>query len=248
MKIAQYKRLILAGGTLSVLLAVSPASVAIAQGGDDGGASSNTSNSSSEAGTQTSGRLRDSSNSSRGSHLASSNGAENESATDESNGSLHDRAKQLLNTERQKGKQHTEQQRQTACKQHQGEIEHRFTTIGSRAQKHLDDFNAIFTKVQAYQTKNQLDVSNYEALVADATAKQAAATAAVTALTDAAATKVDCTSSDPATVVTTVQAAATDARNALLAYKTSLKNLITALLQANGSAGSTPSDGTEGNQ
>lgn len=142
------------------------------------------------------------------------------------------RGKQLLDEKRKTGKEHTTAERQQACTTHEDAINTRFTTLGSKAEQYLTSFNATFTKVQAYQSRNQLAVANYDALVADATAKQTAATTAVATLKSLAGTKIDCTLTDPATSVADVKTAATDARTALQAYRTSLKALVHALLDA----------------
>ncbi|MDB5166620.1 MAG: hypothetical protein JWM37_692 [Candidatus Saccharibacteria bacterium] len=158
--------------------------------------------------------------------------------------SLEARAKSLLANDRKNGKEHTVAERQKYCKEHQTAITAKITKIGTKAQKHLDSFDATFIKVKAYQTKNQLPVSNYEELVATATAKQAAANAAVGALVSVSG-KVDCSSADPATSVATVKAAADDAKAALQAYRSSVKAIVEALLAAQ-PASTTSKSTTEG--
>lgn len=145
--------------------------------------------------------------------------------------SLQNRAELLLSEKRQNGKEHSTTQRQQACEQHQAAIDKLLGNLGQKAQAHLDTFNTLFQKVQAYQTKNQLNVSNYDALVADATAKQAAAATAVNAL-KALSPSIDCTASDPASSLAIDKTAADDARIALQNYRSSLKALIDALLAA----------------
>jgi hypothetical protein len=89
--------------------------------------------------------------------------------------SLQTSARNLLQAERQKGKQHTTAQRKQACVAHQAEINRREANYAKAAQRHLDTFTNIFTKVQAFQTSKQLTVTNYDTLVATANQKKAAA-------------------------------------------------------------------------
>lgn len=255
MKLTQYRRLIASASMLSLLLAVSPTSLAVAQHGGDststsgsgsgqatetetsggsGGSNGGSSSSTQSSGGSTSGRQQ-SGRSTLQTNSTNSSRNSGESEAESGDDGLRARADKLLSDERAGHKQHTEAERQDACKQHQGEIDNRFSTLGTKAQRHLDAFNAVFTKVQAFQTKNQLNVSNYDSLVADATAKQSAAASAVSALTLLSGTKVDCTTADPASTVASVKTAADDARTALQAYRTSLKTLVSALLTAKGS-------------
>lgn len=215
----------------------------------------NTTSSDSSSGTTTSG-----SQSTHKSEVhtanSSSGGADTEandtttSASDENGAtsgsdSLHDRAEQLLAKKRLTGHEKSVAVRQKACDQRHANIDGRLNNLGTKAQKFLDRYNTIFTKVQAYQTKNQLDVSNYDALVADTTAKQATATTAVATLSGLAGTKIDCTSTDPASSLAKVKTAADDAKTSLQAYRASLKTLIQALISAH-KAASTDTSNTSG--
>jgi antitoxin (DNA-binding transcriptional repressor) of toxin-antitoxin stability system len=149
---------------------------------------------------------------------------------------LSRRASQLLDDKRRGGGEHSTAVRQRVCNQRQGIIDERFARLGARAKAHLNAFDSIFAKLQKYQDTNKLDVANYDALVADATAKQTAAQAAVDALTALSSKRVDCSATDPAGTVATVKTAADDARTALQAYRASLKQLVNALLAAHKSA------------
>ncbi|MBC7581399.1 hypothetical protein H7097_00845 [Aeromicrobium sp.] len=150
--------------------------------------------------------------------------------------SLKNRAAKLLADKRQTGKQRTTEQRQKACQARETGIDTRLDALGTRAQRHLDAFNSLFSKVQTYQTTAQLEVSNFDSLVADTTAKQATATAATAALSSLAGTKIDCASPDPASTLANVKVATTDARTSLQAYRASLKTLVKTLLTAKATA------------
>jgi hypothetical protein len=227
---------IAAGITLVALLLVSSPLPAFARQGSDDTSGSTTPTQTTETGegiiSPTSGSSSGGSGSGKRTIVSRDAASENESTTSSSDESLRNRAQQLLDDKRQNGKEHTEAQRQEACKQHESTIDGRFQTLGDKASRYLNGFNTIFTKVQAYQTKNQLNVPNYDTLVADVTAKQAAATAAVNTLDAQSGSKIDCTSSDPAQSVANVKTAAQDARTALQAYRASLKALVQALLSA----------------
>ncbi|HSX31043.1 MAG TPA: hypothetical protein VLE99_03950 [Candidatus Saccharimonadales bacterium] len=161
-------------------------------------------------------------------------------------GNLRDQARELLQQKRQDIHEHTEAQKQKACEQRQNSIDKRTTNFGAAAQRHLDVFNNIFTKIKAFHDSKGLNVSNYDALVAAATAKQTAAQSAVDAL-KALNVQIDCTQSDPATTVATIKSAVSDARTALQAYRKSLVDLVTAIKGAS-SAHDTSSDTTGGTQ
>lgn len=167
------------------------------------------------------------------SHLASTDGTESEpNDINDDNGTdtttLRQKAQELVAQKRQNVKQHTQAQKQKACEAHAAEINKRATNYATAAQRHLDVFNSIFTKVQAFQTEKQLNVSNYDTLVATATDKQAAAQTAVDNL-KALDVSIDCTQSDPATTVAELKTAVKNARTALQDYRTSIKDVVVAL-------------------
>jgi len=156
---------------------------------------------------------------------------ESEDAGDDSGDqskSLREQAKQLLETKRKSGREHTEEQRQKACEQRQKNIDKRTTNYAAAAERHLEVFDKIFTRAKDFHDTKQLDVTDYDALVATATAKQAAAQDAVDAL-KALDVNLDCTQSDPASAVATIKTAVADARTALKDYRTAIKDLIVAL-------------------
>jgi hypothetical protein len=151
-----------------------------------------------------------------------------------SDSTLRERAKQLLDDRRDKRqdrKEKNEAQRQQVCENHQKAINLKLSNLGNRADRHLKAFDALFTKVKAYQDKNKLDVTNYDDLVADVTAKQAAATTAVANLKGNAGT-INCGSGDVLSTLAVDKTTGDQARTALQAYRSSLKTLIDALINA----------------
>jgi hypothetical protein len=154
-----------------------------------------------------------------------------ETDSDSSDGgtdTVREQAKELLQTKRQNVKVHTEAVRQKACEQRQASITRRTANYAAAAQRHLDVFNKIFTKVQAFHDSKQLNVTDYDTLVATATTKQTAAQSAVDTL-KALDVQIDCTQADPATSVAAIKSAVADARTALQAYRASIKDVIVAL-------------------
>jgi hypothetical protein len=141
---------------------------------------------------------------------------------------MREKAQELVQTKRTNVKEHTADQKQKACEAHSAEINKRATNYAAAAQRHLDVFNAIFTKVQAFETTKQLNVANYDTLVATATAKQTDAQTAVNNL-KALDVSIDCTQSDPATAVATLKTATANARTALQAYRQAIKDVVVAL-------------------
>lgn len=160
--------------------------------------------------------------------------------------SVREQARSLLETERQNHKEkRTEAEKQKACENRQDSIDNRSANFAAAAQRHLDVFNSIFAKVQAFHDNNNLNVANYDALVATAKTKQATAQQAVDVLKGLS-IKIDCTTTDPANTVATLKAAVKNARTALHDYRTSIKNVVVALQGA--STSTEPTTTTGGNQ
>jgi hypothetical protein len=123
-------------------------------------------------------------------------------------------------------------QRARTCQNIQRAVNHKLKAFDNHADKYLTRLNDVFAKLQAYQTAQNISADNYDALVAAATQKQSDATVAVEALKSLG-TTIDCTSSDPASMLASVKSGATDARDALKDYRKALKDIVVALAQAN---------------
>ncbi len=138
-------------------------------------------------------------------------------------------AKSLLESERKGIKSvHSLADRQKSCIARQKSFDTRSANFTTAAQRHLDVFNSLFSKVQAFHDSKQLKVDNYDSLVAVAKVKQAAAQAAVDVLKNTSIT-LDCTSTDPASTVATLKTAVKNARTALHDYRTAIKNVVVGL-------------------
>lgn len=127
----------------------------------------------------------------------------------------------------------TAAQRQKVCANIQKAVNNKLSAFDNHADSYLTRLNTAYTKLKDYQTTKNLQVANWDALLSAADSKQASATTSVDAL-KALGTSVDCNSSDPAAMLASVKSGATDTRNSLKDYRTTLKNIIVALGQAKG--------------
>ena len=233
------KAALLAGVSLAVL-SLSAAPLAFAHNGEDDGDSNSTSshpgdddNDRNRHGSGSNDRGRDSNTTllmaddSRG--RSGNDDGPNHDANDDSK--LRSRVQKLLDEKRGDRVARSLEARQKACEKHKDGIQKKLTKLGTRAQKHLDNFNTLFDKVKAYQEANNLSVGNYDELVATVVAKQTAAVSAIETFKAQTAT-IDCTSDDPANGVAVGKTTADDMRSALKEYRSSLKNLVNALLDA----------------
>lgn len=136
-------------------------------------------------------------------------------------------------------------QRQKTCAHIQKAVNNKLNAFDNHATTYLTRLNDVFTKLQSYQSTNNIQAANYDSLVQTATAKQVAATSAVAALKSLGST-IDCSSSDPASMLSDVKVGAASSRDALKAYRTALKDIVVALAQAQGGTSTSTTD-TEAN-
>lgn len=112
-----------------------------------------------------------------------------------------------------------------ACQNREKVINNITSRIADRGQKQLDLFTSIATKTEAFYVNKGKTLSNYDALVADVNAKQAAAATTVAAI-KAKSTTFTCNSSDPKAEITSFKDSLKLEIAALKEYKTAVKNLI----------------------
>lgn len=160
---------------------------------------------------------------------------------------LRTEAKDTLEAERAHAKVQNTQERQKACEARQGAIDRRVSNYAKAAQTNLDTFSSILTKVQAFYTSKQLNVATYPGLLATAQSKQTAAQTAVDTLKGLN-VSIDCTQPDPAATVAAVKTAVADARTALQAYRSAIKDVIVTLEGASSAHTDTNSTTTTGGQ
>ncbi len=137
-------------------------------------------------------------------------------------------ARDKLKTLRENVKEHSQEARMKACEARQASINRRAGNFSDAAQRHLDVFTGIYTKVQAFYVNNKLSVADYDALVVAVNSKQTVAQQAVDALKSLD-VSIDCTAPDPAQQLETLKTAVSSVRSALQAYRVSIKDLVIAI-------------------
>ena len=132
------------------------------------------------------------------------------------------------------------------CQKREKAITNVMGRIVTRGQKQLDLFSSIATRTEAFYADKGKTLSNYDTLVADVTAKKAAAQAAVDAI-KANSVAFKCDGSDPKGASAVFKESLKTETTALKDYKTAVKNLIVGVKSAQGTADSTK-DNTGGDQ
>jgi sRNA-binding protein len=125
----------------------------------------------------------------------------------------------------------TQEQRQKACEARKANITKRMSKAVTQAEKHKATFDKIYNKVQAFKTKKDLTVENYDSLVTAADKAQSDAQASITALKDLD-VSVDCTSETVAQSLASFQVAVKATRDSLKTYRESITDLIKAVKAA----------------
>jgi hypothetical protein len=130
-----------------------------------------------------------------------------------------------------------------ACQNREKAITNIMTRLGDRGQKQVDLFSKIADRTEAFYVKKGKTLTNYDALVADVSAKK---TAAQTAVDTIKSTSVEfkCDGSDPKGVVASFKNSLKTEIAALKAYKTSVKNLIVGVKSVQGTTSSADNGGT----
>jgi hypothetical protein len=133
-------------------------------------------------------------------------------------------------------KQKLETKRLETCTQRTARINTLLKDNATRSQGTLTKFASVLQRVEDYKTAHNLTVANYDGLVADVKAKEAAAASAIGTVSG---TTFDCTSQDANAVGKFQTGVIKDELNAIKAYRTAIKNLITAVKQAADAAAKT---------
>jgi hypothetical protein len=141
-------------------------------------------------------------------------------------------------------KEQTQEHRQTACEARKTNLTKRMANAVRQAQNHKAVFDKIYTRVKTFHDTKNLDVPNYDTLVANVDTAQADAAASITALQQLD-VSVDCTSQTVADSVSTFQQAVKNTRDSLKAYRASITDLITALKGASTSTDKTSDTSTD---
>jgi hypothetical protein len=123
----------------------------------------------------------------------------------------------------------TAQQRQQSCEARKTALTKRMANAVTAAQRHKDTFDSIYTKVKAFHDSKNLNVANYDSLVAAVDSAQADAAAKIAALKSLDVT-VDCTQVNSVTTnISAFREAVSSSRDSLKAYRKALVALVTAL-------------------
>lgn len=133
-----------------------------------------------------------------------------------------------------------------ACQNREKAITNVMGRISDRGQKQLDLFSSIATKTKAFYVVKGKTLGNYDALVADVTAKKDAAQTAVDTV-KANRVTFKCDGTDPKGAAATFKESLKLQITALKEYKTSVKNLIVGVKSVQGKTTSVENKNTEGN-
>lgn len=128
------------------------------------------------------------------------------------------------------------------CKNREAHIDKRVVRISERVTKHLALFDSIAERVQTFYVTKGNTLENYDALVADMTAKKATAKAAIEAL-ETQKGSFDCESTDPKGAIMSYKTTLMDTIAVLKEYRTSVKNLIVGVKSVNGTDQATKTTG-----
>jgi len=129
-----------------------------------------------------------------------------------------------------------------ACQNREKAIGNIMARVADRGQKQLVLFGTIATRTETFYTNKGKTLSNYDTLVADVNAKQAAAQTAVDAIKSAS-TGFSCDGSNPRGFVSSFQASLKSEISALQDYRTTVKNLIVGVKSVQSTAASTTNGG-----
>jgi hypothetical protein len=121
------------------------------------------------------------------------------------------------------------------CQAREHGINTKLKRMAARGQKQLEVFTNIATRVEAFKTKNNLNVANYDTLVAAVNSQKEAAVAAVDKV-NADSANFSCTG--PKGVLQAFQADVKAENTALFNYRQAVKNLLVAVKTASGTTDS----------
>lgn len=117
------------------------------------------------------------------------------------------------------------------CQKREATINNLMTRLGNRGQKQLDMISTTSERLQAYKESKGLTVANYDSLLATTEAQKLAAQAAVDAAKSVQGS-FKCDGSDPKSAADSFKQAMKVQHDAIKAYRDSVKELLTAIKQA----------------
>jgi hypothetical protein len=134
-----------------------------------------------------------------------------------------------------------------ACQNREKAINNIMSRIADRGQKQLDLFTSIAERTEKFYSDKGKTLSNYDALVANVTAKKDAAQTAVDSI-KASSVTFKCDGTDPKGAAQTFKDSLKSEIEALKAYRSSIKDLIVGVKSVQGSTTSSDNQPTGGNQ
>ncbi len=136
---------------------------------------------------------------------------------------------------RAKGKEKSTEARVAACEKRQTALHTKTDRYQDNAGKYLGVVDKIFDRVQSFYDNEKLTAPNYDELVATATLAKSEAGASIDTLGEFEEV-VDCEDPDVAKDVSAFRGGASQTRELLHAYSTSVKNVISAMQSVNSNA------------
>jgi chromosome segregation ATPase len=169
-----------------------------------------------------------------GSSTTSHDATETESNDTQGQTELRHKGQQMvteLEQEHKSGKSAAEKTK--ACEAHKQGLTNKFSHITTNATNLETKIGTFLTRAETYQSTNNVTVANWDTLVAAANTAKTNADTAIANL-KAVTPTLDCNSTSVASDVATFKAAAQTTRDALKAYKTAVKDVFVALMNAKG--------------
>jgi hypothetical protein len=123
----------------------------------------------------------------------------------------------------------TAEQKQKVCEAHKQGLTRKFANIVTNSDRIKTRIDAVYTKAQTYQTKNNVTVDN--SLLTSATAAQQTAADSIANLKTVQ-PSLDCNNTSVSSDVANFKSAAQKTRDDLKAYRTAVKNYLHALIEA----------------
>jgi chromosome segregation ATPase len=156
-------------------------------------------------------------------------------------------AKGELAEKKTKVKTQTQEKRQKSCEARKDSLTKRMDNRVTQAKKHKAVFDKIYARVKTFHDTKQLNVTNYDTLVAAADTAQANAQASIDAL-QSLDVSVDCTSQNVADSVSAFQQAVKSTRDSLKTYRSAITDVIKAVKTAAGTTEPTSTNTPIGQQ
>lgn len=211
-------------------------------GSDDSSSTTNTSSGRSSLTNTSSGRSDSSGDTNNGDASSHDQTAEAKAKTEaESDSSqkteieneVEAEANDLVDTLRHDHGQHSTLDRQKNCQAAEHGLETSLTNLGNNAANFQARIDKVFSLALAYQSANNIQIANWDQLVAAAQTAKTKSASSVAAL-DALNVNLDCTSSTVAINVATFRVSDKKTLANLQAYKSAVQKILTALESAQG--------------